>query len=146
MRFVRSRGDPPESADVDALRDAVAFEGVDLAVLFGSYASGEAGKLSDLDVAIRFERDVGGSRRRQPIDTLTVAIQEATGVEAVDIDAIGPEVGYQALAKGAVYGDASRSVAVSASFLLRSLDLEPVERRWREALDARLREGTFGGP
>lgn len=150
MRFVRVRGDPPDSIDVDALRKAVGVEGVELAVLFGSYARDDAGGLSDLDVAVRFDRGIDGSRRRRMLDELTVAIQESTSVEAidlVDLDAAGPELGYEALSSGVlVYGDREVATDLETELLQKALDLEPVKREWRAALDARLREGTFGRP
>lgn len=148
MRFVRVRGDPPDTVDVEALREAVDVDGVELAVLFGSYATDDAGPFSDLDVAVRFEPYVGGPRRRQLLGELTVAIQQATRFEAVDLvdlDSVGPELGYEALSRGVlVYGDPERATDLEAELLQKSLDLEPVKREWRAALDERLREGTFG--
>lgn len=150
MRFVRSRGDPPESVEVEALREAVAVEGVELAVLFGSYALDDAGRLSDLDVAVLFDSTVDGPRKRRRLDELTVAIQRATGVEAVDLvdlDATGPELGYEALSTGVlVLGDRERATDLEAELLQKALDLQPVKQAWRAALDERLREGSFGRP
>lgn len=150
MRFVRVRGDPPDSIDVETLREAVDVEGVDLAVSFGSYAVDDAGRLSDLDVAVRFERDVGAPRKRTLMDELTVAIQGATGVEAVDlvdIDSVGPELGYEALARGVlVHGDRETATDLEAELLLKSPDFEPVRRTCQQALDDRIREGRFGRP
>lgn len=150
MRFVRTRGDPPDSIDVDALREAVAVDGVDLAVLFGSYAEDRAGRLSDLDVGVRFDSAVEGARRRQLLDELTVAIQESTDVEAVDLvdlDAVGPELGYEAMARGVlVHGDREAATDLEATFLLRALDFRPIRRIWQASLDERLREDRFGRP
>lgn len=150
MRFVRVRDDPPDSIDVETLSEAVDVEGVDLAVLFGSYARDDAGRLSDLDVAVRFDPDVDGARKWRLLDELTVAIQGATGVEAVDLvdlGSVGPELGYEALARGVlVYGDREVATDLEAELLQKALDLEPAKRAWRAALADRLREGTFGRP
>lgn len=149
MRFVRVRGDPPDTLDVDAIREAVSVDGVALTVVFGSVARDDAGSLSDLDVAVRFETEVDPPERRRLLDELTVSIQASTGFEAVDLvdlDAVGPELGYEALARGVlVYGDMDDALDLEAKLLLEALDFQPVKRAWQEALDGRIRGGTFGG-
>lgn len=150
MRFVSSLAEPPKDLDLDALRDAVAVDEVALAVLFGSFAAGDQGPLSDLDVAVRFRDDVPRSRRLELLDDLTVAIVSATAIEAVDLvdlETVGPAVGYDALANGVlVYGDRSAAVDLETVLLLRTLDFQPVKRAWDRALDARLRNGSYGRP
>lgn len=150
MRFVRVRGDPPESIDLEALRSAVSVDGVSLAVLFGSYARDDAGRLSDLDVAVRFDAGVTDSRRRRLLDELTVAIQESTSVEAVDlvdVDAVGPGLGYEALSRGVlVTGDPDAAAELEAELLLKALDFEPARDEWRDAIDDRIRGDRFGRP
>lgn len=150
MRFVRVGGDPPDSIDAEELRGAVATDGVELAVLFGSYAEDDAGRLSDLDVGVVFDPELGRPRKRELLDELTVRIQRATNVEAVDLvdlEAAGPDLGYEALARGVVvYGDRQVAADLEASFLLKALDFRPVKRTWQEALDRRLREDRYGRP
>lgn len=150
MRFVRALNTPPESLDIDALQEAVSRPEIELVVVFGSYARADAGELSDLDIAVRFERDIQGSRKRQLLDELVVDVQDATAFEAVDLvdlDSVGPELGYEALARGVlVYGDREAALDLEAELMLKALDLQPLKRRWRAALDKRLREGTFGRP
>lgn len=150
MRFVRVRGYPPDSLDVESLRDAVGVDAVGLAVLFGSHATDDAGHLSDLDVGIRFEGDVDRGRKRRLLDELTVAIQRATGAEAVDLvdlDAVGPELGYEALAEGVlVRGDPAEAADLEAELMLKALDLQPIKRAWGEAFEDRIEEGRFGRP
>lgn len=150
MRFVRALGDPPEALDIDALRDAISRDEVDLVLVFGSHAEGDADELSDLDVAVRFDPDVGAAGKRRLLDELTVSIQDATAYEAidlVDLEAVGPELGYEVLSRGLlVYGDRDAAIDLEATFLLKSLDLQPVKRPWRDAFDDRIREGSFGRP
>lgn len=150
MRFVRGVRDPPADLDRDALREAVAVDEVSLAVVFGSYGAGDAGPLSDLDVAVRFREGVPRARRLELLDELTVAVVDATGVEAVDLldlDAVGPRIGYEALADGGLlYGDRAAAVDLEAAFLLRKLDFSPVKRAWDRALESRIRDGSYGRP
>lgn len=150
MRFVRARADPPDEVDLDTLERAVSVEGVEMAVLFGSYAADDVRALSDLDVAIRFEQDVDRPRRRRLLDDLSVAIQRTTGAEAVDLvdlDEVGPDLGYEAMAEGVLlHGDREAAIDLEARFMLRALDFRPVKRTWQESLDDRLREGRFGRP
>lgn len=150
MRFVPGIEDPPANLDLNAVRDAVAVDDVSLAVVFGSYAAGEAGPLSDLDVAVRFRDGVPRARRLELLDELTVAVVDAAGVEAVDLldlDAVGPMIGYEALANGVlVYGDRAEAVDLEAALLLRKLDFRPVKRAWDRALESRIRDGSYGRP
>jgi len=150
MRFVRGPRDPPASLDEEALREAVAREEVSLAFLFGSYASGTAGPLSDLDVAVSFADGVSPDRRRRLTTELLAAIQEATGMDAidlVDVEAVGPALGYEAVAKGTLlYGDRREAIALEARLLSRRLDFEPIAREWNDAITDRIREGSFGRP
>lgn len=148
MRFVPTVTDPPEDLDLEALRSAVAVDEVELAVVFGSYGTGDQTELSDLDVAVRFRNDLSDPTRFALLDDLTVAITEATGFEAVDLvdlHSVGPRLGYDILSTGTiVHGDRSAAVDLETRFLLRKLDFQPVKRAWDEALDARIEDGTYG--
>lgn len=150
MRDVRSITDPPADLDFGALRDAVAVDEVDLADVFGSSATGDQGPLSDLDVALLFREDVPKERRLELLDELTVAIIDATGIEAVDrldLDTVGPRIGYEILAKGSVVvGDEQTATDLEVRFLVRKLDFQPVKRPWDDALDERIRNDTYGRP
>lgn len=150
MRFVRQRGDLPNDIDSDALRDAVASFPLSLVVVFGSYAADGPHPLSDLDVAVEFEETVSQERTVDVHNELTVAIQDATAIEAVDLvdlDTVGPALGYAALANGMlVAGDRERAIELVTKFLLEKLDFQPVKRQWDAALAERIREGTFGRP
>lgn len=148
MRYVSGLSGPPTDVDLDALREAVERDEVELAILFGSYATADQGPLSDLDLAVRFEPDVTRARKLALLDDLTVTITDATGIEAIDLidlDAVGPAVGYAALSEGTlVYGDRSAALDLECKFLLRRLDFQPVKHAWDQALETRLREDTYG--
>jgi predicted nucleotidyltransferase len=103
MRSVGQRGETPPELDDDALRTALADCRLSLVVLVGSYATGSAQPLSDLDISVRFEDTVPRARRQGLLDEVAVAIQLATGIDAgdlVDLKPVSPAVGYEALARG----------------------------------------------
>lgn len=148
MRFVRQRSGPPEDLDLDPLREAIGEYPLSLAVLFGSHATDTVHSLSDLDVAVAFDDDVARERKLRLLDELTVAIQRATAIEAVDIvdlDTVGPAVGYAVLRDGILLrGDPDDALDREAAFLVRKLDFRHVKREWDAALEARVEEGRFG--
>jgi predicted nucleotidyltransferase len=148
MRFVGQRGETPPGIDSDALRAALADYPLSLAVLFGSYATGSPHPLSDLDVAVRFEETVSQERQLRLLDEMMVAIQRATGIEAidlVDLERVGPALGYEALARGTLLlGDRAEATDLETRFLHRTLDFAPVKREWDAALSRRITEGEFG--
>lgn len=130
------------------LRGALEPYPLDVAVLFGSFVRGDDHARSDLDIAVTFESGVSNEERFEYLDGLTVAITEATGIEAVDVldlDDASPAIGYEALSTGIrVLGDESEIVALEAKFCCLTLDFEPVRREWRAALETRLEDGTYG--
>lgn len=150
MRFLRQWDDPPDAIDVDALRDALTSFPLALVVLFGSYA-GEAASpdsLSDLDLAVEFDAEVGRDRKVELVPDVMRAVQRTTGCEAVDLvdlESVGPAIGYAALANGVlVVGDRERAIALETEFLLKKLDFQPIKRMWDAAQADRIEEGTFG--
>jgi predicted nucleotidyltransferase len=150
MRFTRRQGSLPDGLDREALREAMSTTPVSLAVVFGSFATETTTPLSDLDVAVRFESDVPHSRKVELLGELAGELGRATGIDAidlVDLDTVGPALGYEALADGVlIYGDADDAAELQARFLVRKLDLQPVKRRWDDALTDRVQEGQFGRP
>lgn len=150
MRFIRRRGEPPDALDVDTLRACLSEFPLSLAVVFGSRAGGGATDLSDLDVAVQFEADVADARRADLADEMMAEITRRTGFEAVDLvdlSAVGPRVGYEALSTGVlVLGDPADAVELESRFLQRKLDFQPVVDEWQAALEDRLAEGSYGRP
>lgn len=148
MRFVRQRENLPDAISLDTLRDTVASYPVSLVVLFGSYATEDTHRLSDFDIAVKFEPDVDQEEKLELLDEITVAIQRTVGVEAVDLvdlDMVRPAIGYNALRNGKlVYGERNTAVELEAEFLVRKLDFQHVKRTWDEALTDRIKEGNFG--
>ena len=118
--------------------------------MFGSQATGDAGPLSDLDVAIEFNDDVTHDEKRRLLDELQVAVQDAAGIEAVDLvdlDTASPIIGYAALSRGRlVHGDLAAATDREVALMLRALDFQHVREEWGDALSERIREGRFARP
>jgi predicted nucleotidyltransferase len=148
MRFVERRSDSPAELDRDALTECLREYPVSMAVLFGSQAAGPTHGLSDLDVAVLFNKGASKERKRRLLDELTVSITDATGFEAIDVvdlAAVGPELGYEVLSEGTVLlGDKDEIVEFEAELLVRKLDFAPVKTEWIAALDERIEDGTYG--
>lgn len=147
MRFVRELGATPKKVDLEQLRETVDSFPVRLVVVFGSIAVDEPTSLSDLDVAVQVESHISQSRKVSILGTLRSGISTTTGIDAVDLvdlDVVGPAIGYDVLANGVVvYGDRADAVALRSKFQLMKLDLQPVKREWDDALSRRIEEGSF---
>ena len=111
-------------------------------------AAGLTHGLSDLDVAVLFNKGASKERKRRLLNELTVSITDATGFEAIDVvdlAAVGPELGYEVLSEGTVLlGDKDEIVEFEAELLVRKLDFAPVKTEWIAALDERIEDGTYG--
>lgn len=150
MRFVRRHGDAPDALDVDALAATLEEYPLSLAVLFGSRATGTAGEMSDLDVAVAFEEDVPEDRRFALLDEMTAEITSETGFEAVDLvdlSTVGPYPGYEIMSEGLLLlGDEDDAVELESKFLQLKLDFRPVKEEWQTALEERIEGGEYGRP
>lgn len=131
--------------DVDELRGVLEEHLVELGVLFGSYARGDASILSDLDLALKLESVEDKSR---VFDRLTADIVRELGVEAVDLvdlEDCPPGLGYEILRQGVVViGEESRAREMESRFFQLKTDFERVRQEWREALHGRIEAGDYG--
>lgn len=148
MRFVRRLGDAPEELDRDALAECLSGYPLSLVVLYGSWSSGDATPLSDLDVAVAFEGAVPDERRHGLLDEMTAAITRETGFEAVDLvdlERVSASLGYEALSSGELLlGDESEATEMESRLLQKKLDFQPIKERWQAALSERIEEGEYG--
>jgi len=93
-----------ETADLDAIRDALDATDVEFALLFGSHVRGDATDDSDLDIAVRFPDSMSDRecfRARNRIDATLQEYAEGT-VDVSDIDELPVAVQHAALQEGAV--------------------------------------------
>ncbi|MDY6788392.1 MAG: nucleotidyltransferase domain-containing protein [Candidatus Nanohaloarchaea archaeon] len=123
---------------------------LDLAFVFGSRADRSEDKYSDLDVAVKFKRDISKEDKLKLMDKITAEIIGETRIEKVDLldlDNSDLEIAYNAVSEGKrVLG--SEEQAQETKIRLQHLywDFKPVKERWRNAMKERIEADTYGRP
>lgn len=153
MTKVDERAFVPE-VDDDARRrlaEALDKEGVVAAMLIGSQARGEAGPLSDVDLAIWHEPDLNRDQRWGLLMALMGAAQDALGTNEVDVVMLNhapPLLQHRAIrdAVRLVERDHAQRVRFEEGALLNYLDTKPLRDELRRGLKHRIEEGRFGRP
>ena len=112
---------------------------LELAVVFGSVALGEARMSSDLDVAVRYAQPLDAQQKL----TLIEALAEVSGraVDLIDLRIVGPIVSRQALTSGKrIFGSDEIWASQTARTLIDYADFAPlIERTLRERREAWMR-------
>ena len=126
-------------------------QGVILAYLYGSQASGKAGPLSDVDIAVLFARGVESRERFDRILKLMGALSgvfKRDDVNVLDLDEGTPLLNNNVRLHGrAIFcADERARIAFEVNVLQRYLDTVPLRRELNEYLVARIRCGLFGKP
>ena len=120
---------------------------VDCAWLFGSVARGEAGPLSDVDVAVLLAATVPPEARMDTAAALVEELERRCGrVDLVLLDEASPALRHRVLRDGLllVERDARRRVAFETRSIQEYLDFKPLADIYDRALIARAREGRLG--
>ncbi|QBI19723.1 nucleotidyltransferase domain-containing protein [Egibacter rhizosphaerae] len=142
----------PASTSTSDLADALAARlqrepDVLVAYLFGSWARGEGGAVSDVDVAVL----LGASPTLARYAALTAAVGEVTGSERADVvvldDAPIP-LAYRVLRDGRLLFSRDEGARVRhwVRTVDRYLDMAPLRAVLQEGTRRRLKEGRFGRP
>jgi len=102
-------------------------EGLQLALLFGSFADGRAGPESDVDVAVMFEHALDAERKMHLIEQLV----ERTGraVDLVDLHRVGEPLLGQILKGRRLIGSDSEYTALTLRHLYDQEDFMPYINR-----------------
>jgi hypothetical protein len=128
---------------LEARRDALVC-----AYLFGSVARGDAGPLSDVDLALLFESGVDSDRRINLAAALASSVQELAG-PGVDITILNdapPALAHRVLREGRLLltRDERGRVAFETKVIREYLDFQPVLASYDRELLKRAREGRLG--
>jgi predicted nucleotidyltransferase len=120
---------------------------VDCAWLFGSVARGEAGPLSDVDVAVLLDPAIVPQDRMGIAAALVEKLERLCGrVDLVLLDEAPPLLRDRVLRHGILLleRDARRRIAFEAQAIQEYLDFQPLAAIYDRALIARAAEGRFG--
>ena len=146
-----ARVPPLDAAALDRLTHALDRKGVVAAMLIGSQARGNAGPLSDIDIAVWHEPDLDPSQRLSLQLGLAVDAGGALGTDEIDIVMLNraPPLLRQRAIRDAVRlveRDPKKRVRFEASALLEFLDTKPLRAEASRGLRKRIKEGRFGRP
>ncbi len=134
-----------------ALNAVLEKHGVILAYLYGSQARGEAGPLSDVDIAVLFAREVPQNERFDRLTHLiadVMAVFKRDDVYAYDLDKGTPLLNNEVRLEGVVLycSDEEARVDFEVRAFRRFLDTEPLRRELNKYLREKIRLGLFGKP
>ncbi len=125
-----------ESAELDRIRDFLAGQDdLDLAIVFGSLASGRSRPGSDLDIALAADQPLTAERKQ----ALIAGLAGLTGrsVDLVDLNAVGePLLGQILIGGKRLFGNDHRHAELLSRHLFDQADFLP----YRERLLAERRE------
>ncbi len=123
---------------------------VEVAVLFGSYARGNAGPLSDLDIAVLFKAGLSKTERFllrgdiaedvRKIVAQTSGSRSKIGVDVIDLDSAPPLLKFEVFRDGEVLWATSDELLVGlrVDSIRKYLDTKPLRRVQAEYLVERL--------
>ncbi|HSS50754.1 MAG TPA: nucleotidyltransferase domain-containing protein [Thermoanaerobaculia bacterium] len=120
---------------------------VDCAWLFGSVARGEAGPLSDVDVAVLLDPMIAPQDRMAIAAALVEKLERVGGrVDLVLLDEASPLLRDRVFRHGILLleRDVRRRVAFEAQAIQEYLDFQPLAAIYDRALIARAAEGRLG--
>jgi len=149
MRFVGGtsrRGRPIDIGELEkSIRTICETHTIVLAYLFGSYATGTPGILSDIDIAVL---------AREPLDWRVLVriagdlagLLEDEAIGLVDLAHAPDHLAHRVLRDGmCLYAkDLPTRIDYEVAVEMRYGDAEPLRREYLRALERRIEDGTFG--
>ena len=128
-----------------------AEEDVVAAYLFGSQARGQAGPLSDVDLAVWLDPSLDRDRRsKRQLDLtgLGTSTLRTNEVQVIVLNDAPPLLTHRVLRDGIVLADSDpfQRVRLETGAIIRYLDTIPLREEMGRGLRRRLAEGTFGRP
>jgi predicted nucleotidyltransferase len=148
-RSLASSGPAGGAALAEALRTALARAGapVECAWLFGSAARGEAGPLSDVDVAVLLEESVPAAARLEVAAGLIEALERSSPrIDLVVLNEAPPALRHRVIRDGVllVERDLRRRIDFEVRSLREALDFQHVTAVYDRGLLARAAGGRLG--
>lgn len=144
MRFIRAlKKREKEITELKELQQVLKSHGVKLAYLFGSYATGEIDKFSDIDIGILFKK----TEKKKQIDSLRIEIANLLGEEAIDIidlERAPPKLKYNIIKQGKVIHGKDQSEEFEIQAMKEYFDFKPMEDRYFQKMEERIERGEYG--
>lgn len=142
---------PVDAVARGRLAAALDEPGVVSALLFGSQATGKAGPLADIDVAVWLDPALDAQERFRRQLALIAAASQALGTDEVQIVVLNdatPLLRHRALRDGIrlVDRDTKTRIRLETGALLEYLDTAPLRAALAAGLRHRIEEGRFGRP
>lgn len=133
---------------IEVLRQYLAEQPVEFALLFGSHATGTATDRSDLDLVLKFPTTMGDEerfRRRNRIAGELMARLGREDVDVSDLDQLPTAIAHAALQEGIRLVGDEKAVDANREETAAAYQRTADDRQQsREALLRRLRQGTYG--
>ena len=145
----KSRVPPLGELELQRLSQVLDREGVVAAMLIGSHARGTVGPLSDVDVAVWHEPQLGPSGRFQLQLQLVSDAGATLGTDEVDVIMLNhapPLMRHRAMdgSKRLVERDHGQRVRLETQAILDYLDTAPLRAELGRGMRERIKEGRFG--
>lgn len=142
---------PLDEGRLKRLTAALDRDGVVSVSLIGSQARGQAGPLSDVDLAVWHEPGLDAAARLRLRLDLARAASEALGTDEVDVVLLNgatPLFRHRAVRDGRrlLERDPRSRIRFEARALLDYLDTKPLRAEMARGLRHRIEEGRFGRP
>ena len=138
--------EPPVDNSLRGLLEA--FEIVECAYVFGSVVRGEAGPLSDVDIALLVHNTLDPQARTEIAAALAGSLQKVDGpmVDVLILNDAPPALRHRVIRDGRLVfsRDEARRVQFEVAAIREFLDFQHVLERYDRAMLARAREGHFG--
>ncbi len=142
---------PENAPQVDLAGLATYFAGqadVIAAYLFGSLARGQAGPMSDVDIAVLLDASMDDEAIVERQLELMMALDRFADreVQVVILNRAAPPLAYQVIRDGRLLFERSRAerVAFEVRTMKLYFDLQPMLAEQNRALLTRIQEGSFG--
>ncbi|MGI8426524.1 MAG: type VII toxin-antitoxin system MntA family adenylyltransferase antitoxin [Actinomycetota bacterium] len=117
-----------------------------VAYLFGSWARGKSGPLSDVDIAVLLNPESDPWKRRLALLATVAQVVGSEKADVVILNEASVDLGYRVLRDGIVLVSKDEPARIGhwVRTVDRYLDMAPFRRTIAEGLSNRIREGKFG--
>lgn len=149
MRFVGGASRNGRSIDLDRFRiqmeEICRKHRLVLAYLHGSYAQGNPGPLSDIDVAVMGRRKLGWQELGDISADLSDLLED-DAIDLVDLRTIPDHLAHRILKEGVCLfaRNLPTRIDYEVAVEMRYADFEPLRREYLAAVERRIESGTFG--